>query len=222
MSSPKKLEKEIAKAVSFFLWVVLALSKNDFMFVRQGGASMNENDQAAFNIKYVMLIAIAVIGIVASLYVGNEPNNNASNAGAARQTKPPQAQSPQAKIPPIQAGVPVIMDATVVSSVDKKEMNITFPYSKKGAVNEKLDFKFKITYAQGQPAFFYITPDDCIEIFTIDGRAIGMTGENKNKQCDLRGFRIDLSPNLHPGINFVHILIRNNNGPTGLNIRPVK
>jgi len=164
---------------------------------------MSANGEMGFRKKYIVLIAIAILGVLASLYVNHKPAAIANNVAP--------------------TGVAVISDATVVSSANNKAIQFTFPYYRVGVDGEKLNFNFRIAYAPGQWASYQIIPDDCLEALEINGKSIELSAEAKAQRCNWhQGFKIDLKPYLHEGSNDVHILVRNISGWTGLNMQLAK
>ena len=161
---------------------------------------MAGNEEEEFKIRYIVLTAIALIGLGASLYASSKPHVN---------------------VAPRKVAAPVISDVTVLSSANRKVLNVSFPSYRDGLNGEMLDFNFKVAYAAGQPALFHITPDDCLEKLEVNGKEIGLTAEANTKRCDWQGgFSMDLQPYLHEGSNNVHILVRNISGWVGLNVQP--
>lgn len=112
--------------------------------------------------------------------------------------------------------------AKVVSSVDKKEETASLPLVKTGADKEKLDFRFPITYANGQPTAFLLVPDDCLRAFEINGQAVKLSDAQKSKECNWsEGIVFDLKQYLKDGKNDVHIIIENVGGSMGLRFSPI-
>jgi hypothetical protein len=155
--------------------------------------------------KYIILGAVAVIGMGSSVLAGSRSadGKKAESAGAA------QAQ--------LESGAKI----TSRSSATNETIDIAFPYHRPGVDKEKLDINFRINYAGGQKALFHITPDDCVDMLEINGKEIELTGEALAQRCNwTQGFTMDLRPYLNKGSNKVHFLVRNISGWVGLNVAP--
>ena len=142
---------------------------------------MADNAKEEFNIRYLVLTAIAVIGLGVSMYAMSKPHVNVANEP--------------------KSGSPAILGVTVVSSTNNKLLNVNFPYYRDGINGEKLDFNFNIIYAAGQSGLFRIVPDDCLEKLNVNGKEIGLTKEANAKRCDWQGgFAMDLSATFPAGL----------------------
>lgn len=155
--------------------------------------------------KYIVLTAVAVAGMASSVFAVSKTKDS---------KKAESATSAQAQLDST-------AKPTLKSSITNETIEFAFPYHRPGVDKEKLEINFKINYEKSQKAMFHFTPDDCLDVFEINGKEIELTGEALAQRCNwTQGFTMDLKPYLVKGSNKVRIIVRNIGGWVGLDVAP--
>ncbi|SMC08561.1 hypothetical protein [Nitratiruptor tergarcus] len=102
----------------------------------------------------------------------------------------------------------------IQKSLLNQQKAILLPYVTNAKSKQK--FIFDISFFSLNPLQkIDIIPDDCVENFTINKKSIFI--KNIEGKCDWkRGFSLDITKYIHPGINHIQLVIKNRNGKSGL------